>query len=252
MEPTADEPTLPPAIAEAWGLRGRTPKGPRPGLTLGGIVAAAVALADAEGLPAVSMSRVAKELGAATMALYRYVGAKEELLTLMVDAAYGEPPAPAGSGPDWRVGLSRWAWAEREALRRHPWIVRVPIGSPPLTPHQLGWLDAGLRCLDGTGLTEPEKMSVMLLLTSYVRNEALLTAQLLDAAQAAGREPGAVMPAYARLVARLADPARFPALHAVLASGALDSDDDPDDEFTFGLDRLLDGVETLVRARTAG
>ncbi|MFI6266391.1 TetR/AcrR family transcriptional regulator [Micromonospora sp. NPDC051006] len=254
MEPTIDEtdPPLPPVIEAAWGLRERAPKGPRPGLTLAGIVAAAVAVADAEGLGAVSMSRVAKELGAGTMALYRYVGAKEELLTLMVDAAYGEPPGPGGTGPDWRAGLARWSWAERAALQRHPWVVRVPISGPPLTPHTLGWLEDGLRCLDGTGLTGAEKMSVMLLLTGYVRNEALLMAQVQEASAASGRRMDETMAEYSRLVARVADPGRFPALHAVIAAGVLERDDDPDDEFVFGLDRLLDGIEALVTSRAAG
>ncbi|TYC02377.1 TetR/AcrR family transcriptional regulator [Micromonospora sp. WP24] len=252
VEPTQNEtgPALPPVIEAAWGLRERAPKGPRPGLTLAGIVAAAVAVADAEGLSAVSMSRVAKELGAGTMALYRYVGAKDELLTLMVDATFGEPPAPAGTGPDWRAGLADWAWAERAALQRHPWVVRVPISGPPLTPCSLSWLENGLRCLAGTGLTESAKMSVMLLLSGYVRSDALLTAQIQEASAASGRRMDEIMPEYGQLVARVADPARFPALHAVISAGVMSQEDGPDDEFVFGLDRLLDGVETLIRART--
>ncbi|WBB69777.1 TetR/AcrR family transcriptional regulator [Micromonospora sp. WMMD812] len=250
MEPTAEEtPALPPVVEAAWGLRERAPKGPRPGLTLPGIVAAAIAVADGEGLAAVSMSRVAKELGAATMALYRYVGAKDELLTLMVDAAYGESPGLSGRGLDWRTALGRWSWAERAALQRHPWVVRVPISGPPLTPCTLGWLEDGLRCLDGTGLTATEKMSVMLLLTGYVRNEVLLMVQVQEGSAASGRTPDEIMSEYARLVARVADPARFPALHEVLASGAIDQDDGPDDEFAFGLERVLDGVEALVSRR---
>lgn len=245
------EAALPPAIEAAWGLRGRAPKGPRPGLTLTGIVEAAIRVADRDGLPAVSMSRVAKEIGAATMALYRYVGSKDELLTLMVDAAYGGPPAPGEPGQDWRTGLSRWAWAERAALYRHPWILRVPISGPPLTPNSLAWLEYGLRCLGGTGLAESQKMSVILLLTGYVRNEAMLMVQLMEATRAMGGAPGEVMPTYRRLVTRLADPERFPALHQVIAAGVFDQDDDPDDEFVFGLERVLDGVETLVRARAA-
>ncbi|MEV4811947.1 TetR/AcrR family transcriptional regulator [Micromonospora avicenniae] len=252
MEPTDDQtgPALPPVVAAAWGLRERAPKGPRPGLTLAGIVAAAIALADAEGLAAVSMSRVAKELGAATMSLYRYVSAKDELLTLMVDAAYGEPPGPGGTGPQWRTGLAGWAWAERAALQRHPWVVRVPISGPPLTPYSLRWLENGLRCLAGTGLRESEKMSVMLLLTGYVRNDALLTTQIQEASAGSGRRIDEIMPEYGQLISRLADPARFPALREVIDAGVLSQEDGPDDEFVFGLDRLLDGVETLIRART--
>ncbi|MFC4017816.1 TetR/AcrR family transcriptional regulator [Micromonospora sp. GCM10011542] len=244
-------PALPPAIEHVWGLRGRPPRGPRPGLSVDAIVDAAVRVADADGLAAVSMSRVAKELGAATMALYRHVGSKDELLTLMVDAGYGPSPGPSASDQDWRAGLTRWAWAEHDVLRQRPWLLHIPITGPPITPQQLGWLEDGLRCLESTGLAENEKMSVILLVTGYVRNEATLTAQVAEGSRAAGVEPGELMPAYRRTLSRLADPARFPALHRVLAAGVLDQDDDPDDEFTFGLDRILDGVETLVRARAS-
>ncbi|MEU8254651.1 TetR/AcrR family transcriptional regulator [Micromonospora inaquosa] len=242
-------PVLPPAIESAWGLRERPPKGPRPGMSVPAIVDAAVRVADADGLAAVSMSRVAKELGAATMALYRYVGSKDELLMLMVDTGYGPSPGPPDPQDDWRAGLTRWAWAEHEVLRRRSWLLHVPISGPPITPQQLGWMEDGLRCLDGTTLGESEKMSVLLLITGYVRNEATLTSQVAEGSRAAGIEPAEMMPAYGRLVARLIDPARFPALHRVLSAGVLNQDDDPDDEFVFGLDRILDGVEALIQRR---
>src|SRR6185369_13421325 len=95
---------IPNALALAWGLKERPGKGPRPGLSLDRIVAAGVKVAAAEGLGAVSMSRVASELGAATMSLYRYVPAKHELLDLMVDAAMGAPPEP-DPALGWRAGL---------------------------------------------------------------------------------------------------------------------------------------------------
>ncbi|WP_410821351.1 TetR/AcrR family transcriptional regulator [Micromonospora sp. 050-3] len=243
-------PVLPPAIESVWGLRERPPKGPRPGMSVPTIVDAAVRVADADGLAAVSMSRVAKELGAATMALYRYVGSKDELLMLMVDTGYGPSPGPPAPEDDWRAGLTRWAWAEHDVLRQRSWLLHVPISGPPITPQQLGWMEDGLRCLDGTTLGEGEKMSVLLLITGYVRNEATLTSQIAEGSQAAGVEPSEMMPAYGRLVARLIDPARFPALHRVLSAGVLYQDDDPDDEFVFGLDRILDGVEALIQRRT--
>ncbi|PZF90627.1 TetR/AcrR family transcriptional regulator, partial [Micromonospora deserti] len=84
---------LPESVEIAWGLRERPGKGPRRSLTLEQVVAAGIRVAETEGLPAVSMSRVAGELGVATMSLYRYVSAKSDLLELMADAAYGDPPA---------------------------------------------------------------------------------------------------------------------------------------------------------------
>ena len=79
------------------------------------------------------------------MSLYRYVAAKDELLALMVDAALDDAAraaAPAGEG--WRDGLSRWAWTYHDALRRHPWVLRIPISGPPVTPNQVAWLEDGL------------------------------------------------------------------------------------------------------------
>ena len=97
-----------------------------------------------EGIGALSMTRVAAELGVGTMSLYRYVAAKDELLTLMVDGALGAPP-PAPPGEDWRAGLSRWAVGVRAAYQRHPWALRVPISAPPLGPNNVAWLENALR-----------------------------------------------------------------------------------------------------------
>jgi AcrR family transcriptional regulator len=232
---------LPASLERAWGLRSRPTKGPKPGLSLERIVDAAVGLAAAEGIDAVSMARVAGELGASPMALYRHVAAKDELLALMVDAALG-PVEPAEAG-GWREGLEGWAWAYHDALRRHPWVLQVPVGAPPVTPNLTAWMEHGLRALGGTPLSEPEKLSVLLLLSGYVRNEAGLAA---DMAAAADVE---IMPAWGATLARLTDPEAFPALHAALASDAFARDDDPDDEFIFGLERVLDGVAVLIERR---
>jgi AcrR family transcriptional regulator len=241
---------LPPGFEVAWGLRERPNRGPRRGLSLERIVAAAVGIAAREGLAAVSMSRVAAELGAATMSLYRYVDTKDELLALMVDAAYGSPPEPPDPGTGWREGMSHWAWAQLAAFRRHPWTLRVPIAAPPATPRQVQWLEQGLRFLDGTGLAEQEKLSVILLVSGFVRNWATLTADLVTAATAAGSAPQDATAGYGHLLARVIDPARFPAVSAAIASGALDDEEEFDNEFVFGLERILDGVDVLVRARS--
>jgi AcrR family transcriptional regulator len=241
-----DNPDLPVSIATAWGLRARPSKGPKPGLSLERIVDAAVRLARSEGLAAVSMARVAQELGASTMSLYRYVAAKDELLILMVDAAVGRPPQSEQPDESWRVALGRWAWGYHDRMREHLWALGVPITGPPLTPNQVAWLEDGLHALRDTALTEDEKASVVLLLSGYVRNEATLTADLA----AAQFTSDAAMSGYARLLATVTDPERFPALHAVLAAGVFDVADHPDKEFTFGLERILDGIDALVQARS--
>ena len=247
---------LPASIEAAWGVRERPHKGPRPALSLERIVAAAVRVAAADGLQAVSMGRVAADLGVSTMSLYRYVGAKEELLALMADLPFESPPGPRGPEEGWREALSRWAWTELAVYRRNPWVLRIPISGPPVTPNAIAWLERGLDSLRGTGLREDEKLSVILLVTGYVRNQGTLQADIA-AAQAAGAAPQGpeMMSSYGRVLARLTDPERFPALHAVIAAGVLDEPDEPDEpdyDFNFGLERVLDGIETLIENRRTG
>ncbi len=238
---------IPASVAAVWGVRERPHKGPKPTLSLPRIVDAAVRVADAEGLDAVSMGRVAAELGAAPMSLYRHVSAKEELLRLMVDAAWGDSPGPLAPGEDWRAGLSRWAWAMRASARRHSWVVRIPISGLPVMPREIAWFENALACMGGTGLSEARKASVVMLLSGYVRNLATTEADIEAAVRASGLDPDAWMASYPRMLSQLTDPQRFPALTAFIAAGVFDTADDPDDEFIFGLDRILDGVEVLVR-----
>jgi AcrR family transcriptional regulator len=237
-----------PVIMElAWGVRSRPARGPKRALTLERIVAAGIAVAGEDGLPAVSMARVAKELGASTMALYRYVEAKEDLLELMVDTALGLPP-DAVPGVSWRVGLRRWAEGIRDAYRAHPWTLKVPIASAPLGPNNVRWLENGLAAQRETGLSGRQKLSVILLLSGFVRNEETLTTDILARLETTGRPPAD----YGRQLAALADPADFPHVHASLAEGAFDDADTDspglDDEFEFGLECILDGVAVLVEA----
>jgi AcrR family transcriptional regulator len=232
---------LPPSIELAWGLGERPRRGPKPGLTLERIVAAGIKIAMTDGLGSVSMGRVAAELGSSTMSLYRYVPAKDDLLTLMVDTALGRPPSGDAADGGWRAGLTRWAVAVRAAYRRHPWTLRVPITAPPLGPNNVAWLDSALQSLVGTPLPEQQKLSTVLLVSGFVRNDAILTADL--AASSAG---GPVMPGYGTALARLIGGHSFPALQRAIASGSLDDDDDIDVEFDFGLERILDGLDVLI------
>lgn len=240
---------LPASIEAAWGLRERPGKGPKPGIGIERIVAAAVALASAEGLAAVSMGRVAKELGVSTMSLYRYVAAKDELYILMLEEAVGLPPAPPPPGAGWREALAAWAWAQRGVFHRNLWMLRIPVSGPPATPNSVAWWDRGLAALAGTGLDEGEKISVIMLVGGFVRNEALLKADLGAAIAASGESPEAVMRRYTQTLERFADPERYPALARLLESRVMYEPDTQDFDFVFGLERLLDGVGVLIDRR---
>ncbi|MFD9720618.1 TetR/AcrR family transcriptional regulator [Streptomyces sp. NPDC059076] len=237
---------LPASLAAAWGLRERPTKGPRPGLTIERIVDAAVALAVREGLAAVSMGRVAKELGVATMSLYRYVAAKDELYVLMLDAAVGPPGPPPPADAGWREALTTWAEAYRQALHRNRWSLRIPVSGPPVTPHSFAWWERGLTALEATELDEGEKLAMIVVITGFVRNEVQMMTEIEEAVAASGASPEDAMRRHERVLRQLADPARYPALARLLDTGALTGASDPDEDFAFGLDTVLDGVAVLV------
>ncbi len=242
---------LPPGIDLLWGLRPRPRRGPKPTLSLDRIVAKAVEIADAEGLGPLSMSRLAEDLGFTTMSLYRYVASKDELLTLMMNTAAADVPVPSDPAEGWRPGLARWARETLVLFRRHPWALQIPISGPPLEPNNLAWMEYGLRSLAGTGLAAGEKIGVILLINGYVRNEARLSGELAQGMQQ--RSSAQPTPTYGQALRRLLDPEKFPYLWEIVESGVFDDDESYGDaEFEFGLERVLDGIEALVRERSAG
>ena len=143
------------------------------GLSRDRIVAAAIELADADGLGALSMARLAERLGSGTMSLYRHITNKDELVTFMLSAAAGPPP-PSRDDADWRVALSDWASALWDLYHRHPWILQTVAAGPPADPGQLAWLDAGLAALGGTGLAERDKLAAVMAVLHYVRGAAAI------------------------------------------------------------------------------
>ncbi|NJQ15785.1 TetR/AcrR family transcriptional regulator [Streptomyces bohaiensis] len=148
-------------------------RGPRPGMTLTEIVRAAVELTDREGLSALSMRRVAAELGVGTMSLYRYVPGKGELLDLMLDHVVGarvDEELPSGSR--WREGLERTAHHNWEHYLAHPWLLRVNQSRPVLGPNALAATDRVLAVLDGLGLTDRERVALLINLDAFVAGSA--------------------------------------------------------------------------------
>lgn len=238
---------LPAGVAAAWGLSERQGGRRRTGLSRERIVAAAIEVADADGITAVSMPRLAKELGTAPMSLYRHISGKQELLALMRDTALGTITPPPEGG--WRERLTHCAREILDAYRRHPWGLYIPISGLPVMPHELAWVETALASLSGSGLAPGEKMSVLVLVSGYVRAHGLMATEVDAAFRTAPDGADAFISDYTALLKRLTGPESFPALTEVLASGVLDQADPPDEEFAFGLDRILDGVEALILAR---
>ncbi|MET9958567.1 TetR/AcrR family transcriptional regulator [Streptomyces sp. NPDC006326] len=225
------------SLALLWGEQAQPRRGPKPSLSVERIVDGALAVADTEGLDALSMQSVGARLGVTTMALYRYVPGKAELLDLMVDASFGPAPAVDGVPGGWRPQLEAWARACWEQYRRRPWmVVATGMRRQLMGPRQLAWLDSALAALAGTGLSFAQQHEVFLLLIGHIRS---LAQQRADD-DAEGREE------WDRLTAQVLErhAARFPALSAAIAGGAFAPHGG--DPLDFGLERILDGVEALI------
>jgi AcrR family transcriptional regulator len=243
-----DETDLPRVLQRLWGIEGPARPGPKPAFHLGDIARAAIKLADTGGLAAVSMSKVAAELGFTTMSLYRYVDSKDDLYVVMLDHAFGDPPEPDPE-QGWRERIIAWAEAFRDGLRKHPWILQIPVTEPPLSPHQLDWMESALRAFDSTPLTAGEKLSSMLLVNIYVRGTVQLTLNLLtrsdDEAAAADR-------LYNQRLRLLATADRFPAIAAGVQQPNSVEELDVDFEaagFRDGLETVLDGIQARIDRR---
>jgi AcrR family transcriptional regulator len=195
------------------------------------VVAAAIEIADEAGLGAVTMAAVAKRCGFTTMSLYRHVASKDELVRRMLDTALGTAPALQSRG--WRAGLEQWSREMLAILERHPWGIDVPITGILGTHAQLSWLDRALEAMAGTELHDGEKAEIALLLNGYVFWAARLRLQVPQEA--------------IEVIPPSMDVGEYPALARAVAAGIFEDGATPEDDFAFGLDRVLDGVEALIR-----
>jgi AcrR family transcriptional regulator len=240
---------LPPGLDLLWAQRRPGRRGPKPGLSVDAVVDAAISVADHQGLEAVTMARVAEQLGVTTMALYRYVHNKDELLQLMWNASANGAEGLALAGETWREKLMDWALHQREALDRHPWINQLPMAAPPLGPSSAAFIERGLEAFDGTGLADHEKLGVIGLLSSYTLSEARMAH---DATRAASTRTGnnAVpppSPSFDAILRRVLNEEAFPRLFRIVWSTP-PSSPGPDDraQYLFGLDCILDGVQAMI------
>jgi len=229
---------LPRATALAWGLAEQPLRGPKREMSIERIVEAAVELADADGIGAVSMSSVAARLGYTTMSLYRYVSAKDDLLVLMTEEGIGLPPDHDPVDEDWRRGLQHWADALSAAYLRHPWLLDIPIDGVPLRPRDLAWLDWGLRILAPTLLTRDEGVSAVLMLSGLTRWHAGLIRVLTQSDRPADYDE--------QVLRQLVDPDNLPEVYAAVAEGVFGPDGEDTDPFAFALARALDGFELFM------
>ncbi|MFE6779564.1 TetR/AcrR family transcriptional regulator [Streptomyces sp. NPDC057702] len=212
-------------------------RGRRPSFSRAAITVAAVALADAEGIEAVTMRRVAAEVGAGVMSLYSYAPDKETLLELMVDHVSGElSTAPPGTG-DWRTDLKDLAHRQRALMLRHPWLPAALATRRTPGPNALAFVERALAALRPTGLDGAARLEVFAQLTAFVAGH--VRHEIGQAATARDPERGAAEARYLAVVAADGD---HPELAEALAAPghALA----PDATFARFLGRLVDGLDT--------
>ncbi|MFF0264740.1 GntR family transcriptional regulator [Kribbella sp. NPDC004536] len=210
------------------------------GLDRDEIVRMGIAIADAEGLAALSMRRIASELGVSTMALYRYVGGKESLVVQMVNEAIGE--FPLGEVPEyWRDALAQVARVHWAAYRRHLWLASaISLSRPQLVPRLLPHTDAVLGAL--RGFEKAAALSTMISLFAYIRGIALVMEAEAQAEQDTGVTADEWVTQQSEQLAALVAAGNLGAFRELLADG-FDYEYDLDQLFEFGLGVFLDGLE---------
>jgi AcrR family transcriptional regulator len=202
------------------------------------IVRAAIRLADADGLEAVSLRKVASALDVGPMRLYGYIATKDELFDLVVDAVHAEI-RPAGDG--WREVLRSLAEATRQAAHRHEWFADLIGGRPQLGPHALARMEAVVAALGGVDVDSV--VPVIAAVDAYVIGAVRREITELRAERASGMDKRQWQAAFGPYLVRVLATGRFPALASVVRDGAhLDANQ----TFRTGLDFLLDGIEARI------
>jgi AcrR family transcriptional regulator len=246
--PDTAEPHLPRGVALAWGIAASPQRGPKREMSVERIVEAAVEIADADGLGAVSMAAVAARLGFTPMSLYRYVTAKEELVLLMQEEATGLPSEKLREG-GWRARLETLYVEQVQQYLRHPWVLDVPISGSPATPNSAAWMDAGLAALADTELSHNDRLAVILLVTGHARWTGIVLAGYARVAREQHESDADITVREDALYRHLISAEDFPHLREAIDEGVFLDQSDP---FAFGLARSLDGVESYLVALAEG
>jgi DNA-binding transcriptional regulator YhcF (GntR family) len=219
-------------------------------LSLPRILSAAVRMADAEGLAALSIRGLSAKLGVPVMSLYRHVRSKDELFTLMADAALGEERLPEPPPKGWRAQLEIAARAEWRVMRRHPWLARVVhISRPHAAPSSLAFADWVMRALDGSRLDAAGKLKLHVVMHGFVQGLAVNVEAEEQAAGDTGISEAEHMHAEEARFAALAATGRYPFFAKMMQGISPEFDLRFDELFEMGLAALLDGFAPLIEGK---
>lgn len=230
--------------------QGGSARGPKQKTTLDAVIAAALEIADTDGLDALTMRSVAAKLGLTPMATYTYVPGKAELLDLMLDTVYQRMPRADLGGMPWRERVSVIAAGNRAMLEEHPWVAYLPTTRPPLGPGVAAKYDHELRAFDGLGLSDVEMDAALTYVLGFVTSVARIGIDTRRAAAASGQTDHEWWARAAPLLARVFDAERYPLAARVgeAAGQAHDSAYSAGHAYEFGLARMLDGLAALIES----
>ncbi len=246
-----DDHALRRSIALLWGAGGAGRRGPKPSRSVDEVVEAAVALADGEGLQGLSMRRVAEALGLSPMSLYTYVPSKAELVDLMLDRVAGEC-AEAGPEPTgWRGKLERMARQQWAMAQRHPWLLQADLHRAAIGPNILDRVEATLTAFEALDLSDLEIHQLNTLISDYVRGAVRAALNAREAEQRSGISTADWRALNATLLKDFLDPARYPMTTRVTEAwkGSAPAEAAPLMNFEFGLQRVLDGMESFIAGK---
>jgi AcrR family transcriptional regulator len=209
------------------------------------IVGAAIRIADTDGMPQLSMRRIATELGVPTMSLYRHVPSKDDLILAMIDAVFGEERLPGTRPSGWRAQLDFAARLQWAMFRRHPWLAStLSLTRPQMAPNAMRMTEWVIDAFDGTGLAPGERVYVHILLFSFVRGVASALEPEAEAVRETGMTNDEWMDTQSAAFEAVVDAHAMVNFQRFVAAGF---DFDLEQLFQFGLERLLDGLEPFVR-----
>ncbi len=229
-----------------WDRPERAARGPAPSLSRDQIATAAVRLADTQGIEAVSMRTLAIKLGVGATSLYRYVARKDELIDLMVDAVIGNDLQFEARG-NWREDLRSFAHGLRAMTLRHPWMAVQGPGRPSLGPNTARYLEQVLQAIDGLGLEIDEMLVMIETLDAFIRGHTLQELSEQEAVRRSGLDQEQWMQAQAPYVESLIQSGRYPLLTRVVLDARAPHDPDRrKHSFDLGLERVLDGLATML------
>ncbi|RKS73489.1 TetR family transcriptional regulator [Actinomadura pelletieri DSM 43383] len=227
-----------------WSVPERQGRGPRPAYSRARITEAAIRVADADGLDAASMRRIAAELGTGAMSLYRYVPSRGDLLDLMADHVLAEMEVPDRPSGDWRADLTLIADRTRALWHRHPWLAVLHRPGPALGPNRLRLSEFAFGALD-VGIPIDAMFALLEMLNGYVERAVRGELDTIRETEHSGLTPERRMALHGPYVRELLASGRYPMFERLIREARLPHMT-PDEHFRYGLDRVLDCIAATL------